>query len=70
MSLRVFHVVIPARFEASRLPGKPLLDIGRPSVDSVGLGLRTRERCELGDRRDRRCAHRNPPLWDSARKSR
>jgi 3-deoxy-manno-octulosonate cytidylyltransferase (CMP-KDO synthetase) len=29
----VFHVVIPARFAATRLPGKPLLDIGgRPLI--------------------------------------
>ena len=25
----MFHVVIPARFAATRLPGKPLLQIGR-----------------------------------------
>jgi 3-deoxy-manno-octulosonate cytidylyltransferase (CMP-KDO synthetase) len=32
----VFHVVIPARFAASRLPGKPLLDIGgRPLIQWV-----------------------------------
>jgi 3-deoxy-manno-octulosonate cytidylyltransferase (CMP-KDO synthetase) len=31
-----FHVVIPARFAASRLPGKPLLDVaGRPLVQWV-----------------------------------
>ncbi|HEX4150774.1 MAG TPA: 3-deoxy-manno-octulosonate cytidylyltransferase [Steroidobacteraceae bacterium] len=31
-----FHVVIPARFAASRLPGKPLLDIGgRPLIQWV-----------------------------------
>jgi 3-deoxy-manno-octulosonate cytidylyltransferase (CMP-KDO synthetase) len=29
----VFHVVIPARFSATRLPGKPLIDIGgRPLI--------------------------------------
>jgi 3-deoxy-manno-octulosonate cytidylyltransferase (CMP-KDO synthetase) len=32
----VFHVVIPARFAASRLPGKPLLDMGgRPMIQWV-----------------------------------
>jgi 3-deoxy-manno-octulosonate cytidylyltransferase (CMP-KDO synthetase) len=32
----VFHVVIPTRFAASRLPGKPLLDIaGRPLIQWV-----------------------------------
>ncbi len=31
-----FHVVIPARFAASRLPGKPLLDVGgRPLIQWV-----------------------------------
>jgi 3-deoxy-manno-octulosonate cytidylyltransferase (CMP-KDO synthetase) len=31
-----FHVVIPARFASTRLPGKPLLDIaGRPMVQHV-----------------------------------
>ncbi len=31
-----FHVVIPARFSASRLPGKPLLDIaGKPMIQHV-----------------------------------
>ena len=27
-SIPGFHVVIPARYESSRLPGKPLVDIG------------------------------------------
>jgi 3-deoxy-manno-octulosonate cytidylyltransferase (CMP-KDO synthetase) len=32
----MFHVIIPARFAASRLPGKPLLDIGgRPLIQWV-----------------------------------
>jgi 3-deoxy-manno-octulosonate cytidylyltransferase (CMP-KDO synthetase) len=32
----VFHVVIPARFAASRLPGKPLLDVaGKPLLQWV-----------------------------------
>jgi 3-deoxy-manno-octulosonate cytidylyltransferase (CMP-KDO synthetase) len=32
----VFHVVIPARYGATRLPGKPLLDIGgRPMIQRV-----------------------------------
>jgi 3-deoxy-manno-octulosonate cytidylyltransferase (CMP-KDO synthetase) len=32
----VFHVVIPARFAAARLPGKPLVDIGgRPLIQRV-----------------------------------
>jgi len=32
----VFHVVIPARFSATRLPGKPLVDIGgRPLIHWV-----------------------------------
>jgi len=32
----VFHVVIPARFAATRLPGKPLVDIGgRPLIQWV-----------------------------------
>jgi 3-deoxy-manno-octulosonate cytidylyltransferase (CMP-KDO synthetase) len=32
----MFHVVIPARFEASRLPGKPLLTVGdRPLIQWV-----------------------------------
>jgi len=32
----VFHVVIPARYASTRLPGKPLLDIaGRPMVQHV-----------------------------------
>ncbi len=32
----MFHVVIPARFAASRLPGKPLLNIGdRPLIQWV-----------------------------------
>src|SRR5277367_7091245 len=36
VSSPVFHVVIPARFAASRLPGKPLLDIGgRPLIQWV-----------------------------------
>ena len=31
-----FHVVIPARYASTRLPGKPLLDIaGRPMVQHV-----------------------------------
>ena len=31
-----FHVIIPARFGATRLPGKPLLDIaGKPMVQHV-----------------------------------
>ena len=31
-----FHVVIPARFASTRLPGKPLLDIGgKPMVQHV-----------------------------------
>jgi 3-deoxy-manno-octulosonate cytidylyltransferase (CMP-KDO synthetase) len=33
---RPFHVIIPARFGASRLPGKPLLDVaGRPLIQWV-----------------------------------
>lgn len=36
VSTEPFHVVIPARFGASRLPGKPLLDIaGRPLIQWV-----------------------------------
>jgi 3-deoxy-manno-octulosonate cytidylyltransferase (CMP-KDO synthetase) len=32
----LFHVIIPARFGASRLPGKPLLDVaGRPLIQWV-----------------------------------
>src|SRR6266568_4206538 len=32
----MFHVIIPARFAASRLPGKPLLPIGdRPLIQWV-----------------------------------
>ena len=32
----MFHVVIPARYAASRLPGKPLLPIaGRPLIQWV-----------------------------------
>ncbi|MCF6219327.1 MAG: 3-deoxy-manno-octulosonate cytidylyltransferase [Gammaproteobacteria bacterium] len=32
----IFHVVIPARYSASRLPGKPLLDIaGKPMIQHV-----------------------------------
>jgi 3-deoxy-manno-octulosonate cytidylyltransferase (CMP-KDO synthetase) len=32
----VFHVVIPARFASTRLPGKPLLDIGgKPMIQRV-----------------------------------
>ncbi|MDB6082295.1 MAG: 3-deoxy-manno-octulosonate cytidylyltransferase, partial [Gammaproteobacteria bacterium] len=32
----MFHVVIPARYAASRLPGKPLLAIaGRPLIQWV-----------------------------------
>jgi 3-deoxy-manno-octulosonate cytidylyltransferase (CMP-KDO synthetase) len=35
-ALAVFHVVIPARYAASRLPGKPLLTIaGRPLIQWV-----------------------------------
>lgn len=35
----MFHVVIPARFSASRLPGKPLLTIGgRPLIQWVWQG--------------------------------
>src|SRR5450631_3090519 len=35
-SRRMFHVIIPARFSASRLPGKPLLVIGdRPLIQWV-----------------------------------
>jgi 3-deoxy-manno-octulosonate cytidylyltransferase (CMP-KDO synthetase) len=31
-----FHIIIPARFESSRLPGKPLLDIaGKPMIQHV-----------------------------------
>ena len=37
----MFHVVIPARFAASRLPGKPLLIIGgRPLIQWVWQGAR------------------------------
>ena len=36
MTGRMFHVIIPARFAASRLPGKPLLTIGgRPLIHWV-----------------------------------
>jgi 3-deoxy-manno-octulosonate cytidylyltransferase (CMP-KDO synthetase) len=36
-----FHVIIPARFAASRLPGKPLADIaGRPLIQWVWEGAR------------------------------
>ena len=36
MSALAFHVVIPARFASTRLPGKPLLDIGgKPMVIRV-----------------------------------
>ena len=36
MRSSVFHVIIPARFAASRLPGKPLLKIGdRPLIQWV-----------------------------------
>ena len=36
MSTVPFHVIIPARFAASRLPGKPLLDVGgRPLIQWV-----------------------------------
>jgi 3-deoxy-manno-octulosonate cytidylyltransferase (CMP-KDO synthetase) len=32
----MFHIVIPARYESSRLPGKPLLDIGgKPMIAHV-----------------------------------
>lgn len=38
MSSLDFHVVIPARFGSSRLPGKPLLDIaGKPMIEHVWL---------------------------------
>ena len=31
-----FHIIIPARYESSRLPGKPLLDIaGKPMIQHV-----------------------------------
>ena len=31
-----FHIIIPARFESTRLPGKPLLDIaGKPMIQRV-----------------------------------
>ncbi|GBE09432.1 3-deoxy-manno-octulosonate cytidylyltransferase [bacterium BMS3Bbin11] len=31
-----FHIIIPARFESTRLPGKPLLDIaGKPMIQHV-----------------------------------
>ncbi|MEA1888772.1 MAG: 3-deoxy-manno-octulosonate cytidylyltransferase [Pseudomonadota bacterium] len=31
-----YHIIIPARFESTRLPGKPLLDIaGRPMIQHV-----------------------------------
>ncbi|MBN2689497.1 MAG: 3-deoxy-manno-octulosonate cytidylyltransferase [Gammaproteobacteria bacterium] len=34
--MREFHVIIPARFNSSRLPGKPLLDIaGKPMIQHV-----------------------------------
>lgn len=34
--MRPFHVIIPARYEATRLPGKPLLDIGgKPMIQRV-----------------------------------
>jgi len=34
--LKPFHVIIPARYESSRLPGKPLLQIGnKPMVQHV-----------------------------------
>jgi len=41
-------IVIPARFESSRLPGKPLIDIaGKPMI------VRTAERClEIADRHE------------------
>src|ERR1700685_623838 len=36
ISERMFHVIIPARFSASRLPGKPLLAVGdRPLIQWV-----------------------------------
>jgi 3-deoxy-manno-octulosonate cytidylyltransferase (CMP-KDO synthetase) len=36
VSSSVFHVIIPARFASTRLPGKPLLDIaGRPLIQWV-----------------------------------
>ena len=32
----MFHVIIPARFASTRLPGKPLLDIaGKPMIQHV-----------------------------------
>ena len=32
----IFHIIIPARFESTRLPGKPLLDIaGKPMIQHV-----------------------------------
>ena len=39
-----FHVVIPARHASTRLPGKPLLDIGGPADDAA----RGRARCASG----------------------
>ncbi|MEP6546449.1 MAG: 3-deoxy-manno-octulosonate cytidylyltransferase [Gammaproteobacteria bacterium] len=37
----MFHIIIPARFSASRLPGKPLLNIGdRPLIQWVWQGAR------------------------------
>ena len=31
-----YHIVIPARFDSQRLPGKPLLDVaGKPLIQRV-----------------------------------
>ena len=38
-----FRVVIPARYASTRLPGKPLLDIGGPADDPACRGTRVRE---------------------------
>ena len=48
-----FHIVIPARLAASRLPGKPRSSIGRPAPDSLGLGMRAGKRRGDRDRGDR-----------------
>ena len=53
-----FTVLIPARYASTRLPGKPLADIGgkpmvvRVAERALASGARAR------GRRDRRCAHR------------
>ena len=50
----MFHVVIPARYAATRLPGKPLLPIANRPLIRSGCGERLQQRRGIRHRGDRR----------------